>query len=125
MQLAEIKARHLPRADWREIFEVTGESITDEEQKALSGYFSQFLAPAEKCVGCERTLGGLLGSFQWGLANGEGFCGRCNYPARAYHRDIGPIELFQLILQYHPDELHEREAVRVDPPEEEAGEGEA
>jgi len=32
---------------------------------------------------------------------GEGSCRECGYPARAYHRNVGPIKFLQVILQYH------------------------
>lgn len=41
---------------------------------------------ADICVECGARLGGLLGSFSWGIAYGEGFCSRCGFPYRLYHR---------------------------------------
>jgi hypothetical protein len=65
--------------------------------------------PDGKCVCCEERLTGVLGSFAWGIVNGEGACAACGWPARAYHRKVGGIEFFGLILQYHPDTLSEDE----------------
>ena len=56
------------------------------------------------CCGCGANLTGLLlGTFTWGMAHGEGFCGRCRYPTRMYHF-VGERR-FAFPLQYHPDEL--------------------
>ena len=70
-----------------------------------------FLLGRLECLHCGATLDGAMGSFQWGLASGEGQCSRCGWPARAHHcpRDAngetiftGPVEF---ILQYHPDHV--------------------
>lgn len=109
------EAANLPRLDWRDLFTVR-EALSDEEAGALDAYFRQFLPPGD-CAACSAQQGvrgggdGLIdsilarGAFTWGLANGEGYCRKCGYPARAYHRDVGPIKFLCLILQYHPDEL--------------------
>jgi hypothetical protein len=73
--------------------------------------FALFLPPHSGCVSCGAQLGGMLGSFAFGLPWGEGHCGRCDYPARVFHRlklPDGSEEALMLILQYHPDELKER-----------------
>lgn len=88
----------------------------------LDEYFKQFAAPtvegkgnaligSQRCLECDTALSGALGSFQWGLAHGEGQCGCCGWPSRAYHRpkDQDGEEIFdralQIILQYHPDHV--------------------
>lgn len=38
-----------------------------------------------QCLKCKKPLSGLLGTFQWGIAHGEGRCANCGWPARAYH----------------------------------------
>lgn len=64
------------------------------------------------CIRCGTPLGGMCGSFTWGICNGEGFCGHCKYPVRAIHRifekdgDQEPLAtLSNVILQYHPSVL--------------------
>ncbi len=111
--LAGLQAQRLERFNWRTAFQVSGR-LTLSEAMALDQYFRVFLSPGP-CVGCGARLGArdLLdamiggGSFRWGLVHGEGSCARCSYPARAYHRDIGPISFLPLILQYHPDDLRD------------------
>ncbi len=67
----------------------------------------QFADPGEegKCVNCNRSQGGILGVFSWGLVHGEGSC-ECGWPARAYHfvemPNGGRLRIVAL-LQYHPD----------------------
>lgn len=95
------------------------EDVLAENMEKLENYFSNFLTPRENCVLCGESLLGLLGSFTWGLAHGEGFCYKCGYPARAYHRDVaGVIDFLNLILQYHPDAL-ETKAERMEREEKE------
>lgn len=130
LDLDELRARGLPRLDHSFIkMENVGE--TNEERAkaetaasklraALDQYLRIFIKPeskgadnlvtgSQKCVGCGAALDGLFGTFQWGLAHGEGACSGCGYPCRAYHRvmDGGaePIMTFQFVLQYHPEEL--------------------
>lgn len=85
---------------------------------ALEGYFAQFAAPRVgdgdgfmfgkwKCS-CGRPLGGLVGTFTWGMAHGEGCCSECSRPARGKHyiKDAEGKEFFacDLVLLYHCDE---------------------
>lgn len=69
-----------------------------------------------KCISCGVSLGGMLGSFVWGIAHGEGNCSRCGWPTRYYHRIVDrngkPIfepAIVQILLQYHPDDVRRRE----------------
>lgn len=65
------------------------------------------------CPKCGAALGGLLGSFTWGIQHGEGFCARdqCGWPARGHHvievdnGDAGDKArlAFSYPLAYHPD----------------------
>ncbi len=64
-------------------------------------YFSAFTI-GPKCPKCGSTLPGLLGSFTWGLVNGEGKCSCCGWPVRVCHRD-GSFGFLNRILPYHPD----------------------
>jgi hypothetical protein len=69
-----------------------------------------FPCPEFRCVGCGRPLTGIFGYFRWGLANGEGYCSECGWPARGAH-DVtvegGGEETATIVLQYMPDELVE------------------
>ena len=91
------------------------EAVGDE----LNSYLAAFVH-SEKCIKCEADIakpgivGALLNSFTWGLVNGEGHCGRCGWPARAYHRNVGRIEFWQQILQYHPDYVEEKQREHPD-----------
>ena len=91
---------------------------------AIREYLSHFLRPAKKgenvaCPACRRELGGLLGTFQWGIAHGEGNCGNCGWPVRMYHRiEKDGEELvhltFPLAHRCYRDEGHTEE---IDPAE--------
>lgn len=82
----------------------------------LNKYFHDFAVTDGKCPQCGARLGGLLGSFTWGLAHGEGYCtgnmlgsDKCHWPCRAYHRPAlaNGEEIFEQtitnVLPYHPD----------------------
>jgi hypothetical protein len=120
-ELEQLKAQAVPRLAWQKIVTVTdGFSLSDEEQRILGEYFSQFVEPQRDadgnavCICCRSVmrggiegwlLGGAPGSctMDWGLVHGECFCSACGYPARAYHYKIGPIDVLRVTLQYHPD----------------------
>lgn len=111
--LDTLKASGIARLDWRDLLTLTGE-LTDEETAAMDKYFSRFVKSDKgKCISCELVQGGLisalLGGFRWGLAHGEGRCSRCGWPGRALHYDVGPIKRLEIILQYHPDEVHRKD----------------
>lgn len=58
------------------------------------------------CMQCGAEQDGFLGYFVWGLAHGEGKCGKCNWPARMYHymeMPDGEKGRIVVLLQYHPD----------------------
>lgn len=102
--------------------EITGEDAPPVVA-SINEYLSVFAAPQKgengnflrgslTCLRCEESLDGALGTFQWGLAHGEGACSKCGWPARAYHSPQHEGEsLFsspiQFILQYHPDHVRE------------------
>lgn len=102
------------------------EGAGDAEREAiedLAAYFTIFAKPEAgehknlgcKCLKCGEYIGGLLGTFTWGLCHGEGFCGACKWPARAHHfiKDRHGADLATIrgvVLQYHPDEVEERKA---------------
>ncbi len=71
---------------------------------------AEFVVGSHECLKCGKPLSGLLGTFQWGLVNGEGSCSECGWPARAYHEpadDEGKIfdRILEIVLQYHPDNV--------------------
>lgn len=71
---------------------------------------TKFISGGARCV-CGVSLGGFLGSFNWGVAHGEGSCSSCGHPCRAYHHitvpDGGEVDLGLGPLPYHPDLLKE------------------
>ena len=86
---------------------------------ALDTYFSDFIKPIKEGVGnilsgnlvcwkCGSSLNGFLGTFRWGIQNGEGYCSKCEWPCRGLHRpkDSDGDEVFEqaipAVLQYSP-----------------------
>lgn len=110
----DLKNAGIPHCDWRDFIKYTGEGeLPAKDQEALDQYFQNFCPPGV-CIKCGHKQGtdGSITSyllndarFKWGLQNGEGYCstGGCNWPARGVHRNVGPIQSLNLILQYHPD----------------------
>lgn len=116
LTLEELQAKKLPRATWSDLIRITsGEGFSDKEGEELNQYFNHFAKPSSNefghssCLMCSHSLTGLLGTFTWGIRNGEGNCSHCGWPARAFHRDLGPIEFLCIILQYHPEEVAKKE----------------
>ncbi len=68
----------------------------------LDEYLVAFV-PGEKCPRCDSNFAD-LGSFFWGIANGEGFCSQCRYPVRVCHKTKKGWT-FERILAYHPSVL--------------------
>lgn len=108
--LAQLKESNIERLDWTDILNAS-DDLPAEDRDAMAEYFKHFAKPKGVCIKCGARLGGLLGSFRWGIQHGEGECSQCGYPARGYHRDVGPIEFLPMVLQYHPNELEEPKAV--------------
>lgn len=77
----------------------------DKTVQSCNEYFKRFIKPTENCPLCGATIGGIFGTFEWGIAHGEGGCSNCGYPARAYHNIEGMGSIKNLILFYHPNEL--------------------
>ena len=75
-----------------------------EAEAGINEYLRGFQADG-RCP-CGRPLGGILGSFTWGIIHGEGACSRCGFPARAFHEidlgDLGTLTL-NLVLAYAPE----------------------
>jgi len=101
--------------------EITGEDSASVVE-SLNEYLKAFAKPNRvrdgnvlqggfDCIKCGKPTSGVMGTFTWGIAHGEGFCQNCNWPARAYHRpkDKDGEEIFnrplEFILQYHPDSV--------------------
>ncbi len=94
-----------------------GISITGQDAPSLvdsiDQYLNEFASTGGKCPNCGSPLGGLLGSFTWGIVHGEGRCtggvyGKCGWPCRGLHyiKDSEGKEIFDravpVILAYHP-----------------------
>lgn len=96
-------------------------ALTDEQRASVVAYFQNFVQPQgdHECVGCGDRI-----AFEWGIAHGQGFCGRngCGYPTRGFHYppDMGidglelPYGGIQAVLQWHPDELRTRDEVSAE-----------
>jgi hypothetical protein len=107
--LAELQALPLPPCDIAQLKQ------NDRVVVVPADYWTAFLPlrfdahDNPVCVGCGLALTGfLIGTFTWGLANGEGYCSHCGYPARAFHRftyEDGSPTLIRCVLQYHPSVL--------------------
>ena len=81
----------------------------DALRKAIDEYLKDF-AQGPNCPQCGSVLGGLLGTFRFGLMFGEGHCVNCGYPVRAIH-NTPDIEGLSLLLPHHPSVLEERSCV--------------
>lgn len=117
----QLKDLHLPHCDWRDFLKFTGEGdIPRKDVEQMDHYFQHFvylldpLKPNNEnlCIKCGHPQGGTqfegamgIARFRFGIVNGEGQCqtGGCNWPARAIHRNVGPLKSLELILQFHPD----------------------
>src|SRR5882724_3197415 len=126
--LPHLQCSRLERLNWRNILS-GGHALSLKDCIEMDSYFRHFVAPEDGCVCCGKPLGGgileqMLGraTFRWGIAHGEGSCRECGYPARAYHRNVGPIKFLQVILQYHPDDLRKPEPPNVGRAKGDAGE---
>lgn len=125
--LEELRAENHPPATWESVdIKIEGKDRAIAE-KIFAEYFANFIDPkstesgsaglagSHDCVQCGRRLDGIIGTFGWGLAHGEGNCGECGYPSRVHHRirdEDGEVfaDLRFAMLQYHPDGLERREA---------------
>jgi len=127
--LAALKAKSLPRCT----FDALGVKLVPKDGAApeqvekeiteirswVDIQVARFIPPQKECIGCGRVIAAAnvleafaLATFTYGLAHGEGSCSNCGYPARANHYPIGdaPGLRFDRVLQYHPDELEERQS---------------
>lgn len=101
-------------------YRLTGEDAS-KLTEVVDDYLFVFLAPnKDGCVLCGRELGGLMGTFTWDIAHGEGFCGNCKWPARAIHyiNDADGDPVFNMsprwILQYSPYALTSEWLVKLE-----------
>ncbi len=106
--IRELREAQLPRATIDDIGKLSATNDTDEAAKIvaeateeINRYLASF-TPGP-CPGCGAELGGIFGSFQWGICTGEGACARCEYPARGQHASKYLTGSF--VLPYHPDLL--------------------
>jgi len=81
------------------------EEYKQEVKQKLNDYLEKFLPPSSECYMCGDPLRGLLGSFEMGIAHGEGQCSSCGYPGRIYHKVDGLGTFGNYVLQYHPNVL--------------------
>lgn len=104
-----------------------GMAIAGEDPKmvvaAMNSYLARFAAPilvekVYRCLKCGCDLSGLLGTFQWGMVNGEGTCTNCDWPCRAHHypKDADGDGIFdgalEVILQYHPTHVTHKDQAK-------------
>lgn len=119
--LGDLKNKNLPSMTFKNL-KVKLNPVNEKDEtyfkqkriliRAINEYLKKFVRLensklGNKCILCGSYLGGLLGTFEWGLAHGEGHCRACGYPARAKHVikfKLGELAVNQ-ILQYHPREL--------------------
>lgn len=105
--------------------EVEGEYSCEEALEAIDEALTGFICPPGmlngdgeeeesfltgdlECVCCGRRLDGVIGSFEWGIVNGEGQCCYCGWPYRVYHRPkLGGEEFatINVMLAAHPNEV--------------------
>jgi len=108
--VVELREKHFETATPESIGIVVGEqnAATTKALESLNAYLKAFISQTN-CPGCDSPIGGILGSFRWGICSGEGYCNQCGYLMRAVHKikDFGTIS--NLILPYHPDILEEKE----------------
>jgi hypothetical protein len=107
-----------------EDFNLGGTEGWNEEQRGrLREYLAGFLKPMFKdgrvlCPCCDSHISGngildmLTSTFRWGLAHGEGFCSKCQWPFRMYH-ELAKDEKFSLPLAHR--QFKREDAAEVDP----------
>lgn len=120
-KIIELREAGLPRLTFADVMKITEGELTAEQLAELDAYFRLFTRvkldegkAGVLCPGCGEYLvrGDAISNvlqgatFEWGMANGEGGCRECGYPARAYHRNVaGVIEFLNTVLAVHPEEL--------------------
>lgn len=64
---------------------------------------TSFFTGGNHCPNCISPLGGMLGTFTYGIVHGEGRCGRCGYPCRTRHVVTDPDTGEELLEMKPPD----------------------
>lgn len=117
----ELRARNLPpltvallgtefkcaEGSTQEEFEAEVALIT----AAFDAYLADFV-PGPECPRCNQRVGGMFGTFVFGLQRDEGHCGYCRWPCRARHNvpygegteRAGTLRL-RHILAFHPNSV--------------------
>ena len=106
--IRELREAQLPHATIDDIGKLSATNDSEEAAKVVAevtAEVNRYLAAfaSGPCPGCGAELGGIFGSFQWGIQTGEGACSRCGYPARGQHASEYLSGSF--VLPYHPDLL--------------------
>ena len=100
--------------DAQKVTDIVNNYLKDFAKPKKSDAADNLIQGNTKCLMCDAILGGVLGSFRWGIAHGEGICSNCGYPCRAYHRpQLDGEDMFDraipIILQYHPKHISKKE----------------
>lgn len=116
-RLLELRTLDLPRLTFTDVFAINAGELGEADRNTITSYLQGFTLvkheSGQACPCCGELLaagdsitGLIMGAtFHWSLTHGEGYCRSCNYPARAYHFNVGPVERFVAILPYHPSSL--------------------
>lgn len=86
--------------DREELTKVASEKAGYDVGPMVEKWGDMLVMPGDKCPECGWDLGGILGSFQWGIVHGEGFCANCRKTEfRLYHclKDQDRLTFFELI----------------------------
>lgn len=71
--------------DREKMLAVLNEYLKDFQAPDIPPGGANFLMGGLRCANCGKTLDGLLGTFSWGMAHGEGACAACGWPCRGCH----------------------------------------
>ena len=80
------------------------ESVEEIEQRVratkeeIEAYPKQAWLKETKCPNCDAELMGLFGMFQWGIAHGIGFCGKCKKVDFKFYHYIGKGKIDHLAI---------------------------
>lgn len=113
--LKKLQAQFFPVATFDKLFSIKKKGKNKDEKansikRVIDDYMLNFVMPNDefRCICCGARLGGPSGSFVYGIASHEGYCGICQYPCRSYHNPKNENgenilkEGITMILQYHP-----------------------
>lgn len=106
--LKELQEQKIPRLDYKKVLTIDPEdkSLFKEADKKLTEYFSRFadFENNSNCIGCKRKFQMFMG-LKWGFVHGEAHCVWCKYPYRGIHRIEDVINVSNVFLPYHPEDL--------------------